>query len=122
MVASQGIITWDQFSSELISTLKLVNSVKIARDKLAVLGQVASISKDNFEFTQLILEVNNINESEKLDKYIVVLSVVVSSATGITSTLYENTRKPKKAKTHNDIIKQNVDKLFILGKTTLCTN
>ena len=61
---------WDQFSSELISTFKPVNSVKIARDKSAVLRQVASVNKYNFEFTQLVLEINNISESEKLDKYI----------------------------------------------------
>ena len=63
-------ITWQAFQNELINMFKPVNSKKIARDKLAVLKQTNSVAKYNFDFTQLCLEINDISESEKLDKYI----------------------------------------------------
>lgn len=46
----------------------------------------------------------------------IVPPVVISSAIGVTSTLYENTRKPKKAKTRDDIIEQKLDELITLEK------
>jgi hypothetical protein len=63
-------ITWEAFQNELINIFKPVNSKKIARDKLAMLKQTNSVAKYNFDFTQLCLEINDISESEKLDKYI----------------------------------------------------
>ena len=58
------------FQNELINMFKPVNSKKIARDKLAMLKQTNSVAKYNFDFTQLCLEINDISESEKLDKYV----------------------------------------------------
>lgn len=63
-------ITWIDFQQGLISMFKPVNAKKIARDKLAMLKQSNSVAKYNFDFTQLCLEINDISESEKLDKYI----------------------------------------------------
>lgn len=63
-------ITWDDFKSGLIATFKPVNASKIARDKLAVLKQDKSVSSYNSRFTELILEIEDIHESEKLDRYI----------------------------------------------------
>jgi hypothetical protein len=63
-------ITWEAFQNELINMFKPVNSKKIARDKLAMLKQTNSVAKYNFDFTQLCLEINDVSESEKLDKYI----------------------------------------------------
>src|ERR1700751_13550 len=63
-------ISWFDFQQSLISIFKPVNSKKIARDKLAVLKQTNSVAKYNFDFTQLCLEINDIHESEKLDKYV----------------------------------------------------
>lgn len=63
-------ITWQEFQLQLISMFKPVNSVKIARDRLAVLNQTNSVAKYNFDFTQLCLEIKDISESEKLDKYV----------------------------------------------------
>jgi hypothetical protein len=54
----------------LISQFKPVNSSKVARDKLAGMRQFGSVSKYNFEFTALCLEIDDISESEKLDRYI----------------------------------------------------
>jgi hypothetical protein len=63
-------ITWDEFQHGLISIFKPVNSKKMARDKLAILKQTNSVAKYNFDFTQLCLEIRDISESEKLDKYV----------------------------------------------------
>ncbi len=63
-------ISWSEFQQGLISMFKPVNATKIARDKLAGLKQLNSVAKYNFDFTQLCLEINDISESEKLDKYI----------------------------------------------------
>jgi hypothetical protein len=63
-------VSWVEFQQELIGTFKPVNAKKIARDRLAVLKQINSVAKYNFDFTQLCLEINDVSESEKLDKYI----------------------------------------------------
>jgi Retrotransposon gag protein len=63
-------ISWIDFQQGLISMFKPVNAKKIARDKLASLRQTNSVAKYNFDFTQLCLEINDIHESEKLDKYV----------------------------------------------------
>jgi hypothetical protein len=46
-----------------------VNSKSIARDKLAYLKPTHSVRKYNFEFTQLCLEIDDVSEAEKPDKY-----------------------------------------------------
>lgn len=63
-------ITWDYFKESLIAVFKPVNSSKIARDRLAVLKQDKSVSLYNSRFTELVLEIDDIAESEKLDRYI----------------------------------------------------
>lgn len=67
---SEQNISWRAFQQGLISMFKPVNAKKIARDKLAGLKQNNSVAKYNFDFTQLCLEINDISESEKLDKYV----------------------------------------------------
>jgi hypothetical protein len=64
-----SVIDWQTFERQLISTFKPVNSKSIARDKLAYLKQTHSVGKYNFEFTQLCLEIDDLSEAEKLDKY-----------------------------------------------------
>jgi hypothetical protein len=49
---------------------KPVNAKKIARDKLAALRQTHSVVKYNYEITQLFLEIGDVHESEKLDRYV----------------------------------------------------
>ena len=63
-------ITWDQFASGLVSMFKQVNAKKIARDKLAVLRQTHSVAKYNYDIGQLFLEIGDIHDTEKLDRYI----------------------------------------------------
>jgi hypothetical protein len=63
-------ITWDQFYKGLVSMFKPVNAKKIARDKLAALKQTHSVAKYNYDISQLFLEIGDIHESEKLDRYV----------------------------------------------------
>jgi hypothetical protein len=63
-------ITWDQFYRGLVRMFKPVNAKKIARDKLAALKQTHSVAKYNYDIGQLFLEIGDIHDSEKLDRYI----------------------------------------------------
>ena len=63
-------VTWQMFYDGLIAMFKPVNAKKVARDKLAVLNQTHSVVRYNSEFQQLCLQINDISEAEKLDKYI----------------------------------------------------
>jgi hypothetical protein len=63
-------VTWDQFCIGLKGMFKPVNAKKIARDKLAALKQTHSVAKYNYDITQLFLEIGDIHESEKLDRYV----------------------------------------------------
>ena len=64
------VITWNQFYKGLVSMFKPDNAKKIARDKLAALRQTLSVAKYNYEITQLFLEIGDVHESEKLDRYV----------------------------------------------------
>jgi hypothetical protein len=63
-------ITWQMFHTGLTGMFKPVNSKKVARDRLAALQQTHSVVKYNFDFQQLCLQIDDINEAEKLDKYV----------------------------------------------------
>jgi hypothetical protein len=63
-------ITWAEFETSLVSIFRPVNAAKIARDKLAVLKQTNSVSAYNFHFTELCLDITDMNEAEKLDRYV----------------------------------------------------
>src|SRR6201988_3842294 len=62
--------TWDAFRTQFLTRFKIIDSKKIARDKLAALKQWASVSKYNFEFTGICVDIDDMNEAEKLDRYI----------------------------------------------------
>ncbi|HXP49092.1 MAG TPA: hypothetical protein VN922_04015 [Bacteroidia bacterium] len=62
--------TWDTFKTQFLKRFKIIDSKKIARDKLAALKQWASVSKYNFEFTGICVDIDDMNEAEKLDRYI----------------------------------------------------
>src|SRR3954451_8787393 len=61
--------TWPEFQQQLIAQFKPVNFEKIARDKLARLRQTSSVRAYNSIFMSTVLEINNISEYEKLDRY-----------------------------------------------------
>ena len=62
-------ITWQIFYDGLLTAFKPVNSKKIARNKLAVLKQTHSVQKYNDEFRTLCRDIDDMNEAEKLDRY-----------------------------------------------------
>jgi hypothetical protein len=62
--------SWHTFRQQLISLFKPVNSVKIARDKIAYLRQQYSVAKYNFDFLTLCIEIGDISKGEQLDKYV----------------------------------------------------
>ncbi len=62
-------ITWQMFYDGLLAAFKPVNSKKIARNKLAVLKQTHSVQKYNDEFRTTCRDIDDMNEAEKLDRY-----------------------------------------------------
>ena len=62
--------SWVSFQDALLKMFKPVNSVKSARDKLHNLRQVSSVLKYNYEFTQLLLEINDMGAADQLDYYV----------------------------------------------------
>lgn len=65
-----NLITWDMFKDGLTAMFQPVNAKKMARDKLAVLTQTHSVVKYNSEFQSLCIQISDISESEKLDRYV----------------------------------------------------
>jgi hypothetical protein len=61
---------WDVFKEKLIQAFRPVNHVKLARDKLATLKQYGSVAKYNDEFISLCMQIPDIGEADKLDRYV----------------------------------------------------
>ncbi|MGN6618759.1 MAG: hypothetical protein ACTHJ5_16415, partial [Ilyomonas sp.] len=64
------ITTWQEFSDRIIAQFKPVNSETVARDRLFALKQLRSVISYVYEFNLLCLDIPNISESEKLDKFV----------------------------------------------------
>jgi hypothetical protein len=61
---------WESFKKAIIAQFKPVNASKIARDKLAKLRQTKSVQDYVYAFRATILEIEDISESETLDRFI----------------------------------------------------
>ena len=61
---------WNTFKTQFLQRFKIIDSVKLARDKLAALKQWTSVSKYNYEFTALCIEIPDMGDADKLDRYI----------------------------------------------------
>ena len=61
---------WIDVKKALVAQFKPVNSNKIARDRLASLRQTKSVQSYTYAFQSTILEIEDISESEKLDRYV----------------------------------------------------
>ena len=61
---------WTIFTTSLIAQFKPLNWKKIARDRLHHLHQTGSVSQYIYTFHALCLDVGNISEDEKLDRFI----------------------------------------------------
>ena len=66
---SRSLGTWQEFRDAIIAEFKPISSVSIARDKIAVLRQRTSVATYTHEFRAITLEIPNMNEEEKLDRY-----------------------------------------------------
>ena len=64
------ITRWLDFTHSIMLAFKPINSEKVARDKLFSLKQSSSVIKYVYEFNMLCLDIPNISEDEKLDKFI----------------------------------------------------
>ena len=62
--------TWATFKKEILSYFTPTNSVKQARDQLAALRQRTSVRAYATEFKRLLLEIGNVSEDEKLDRFV----------------------------------------------------
>jgi hypothetical protein len=60
---------WNDFSNSLKKQFKPINFQKIARDKLFNLRQTKSVVQYIYEFHALCLDIDDISEGEKLDKF-----------------------------------------------------
>jgi hypothetical protein len=61
---------WRALKTELIAQFKPTNANKLARDRLANLKQTTSVQAYSFAFRAIVLEINDISNSEKLDRFI----------------------------------------------------
>jgi hypothetical protein len=65
-----NVLAWNAFKQQLVQQFKPVGSAKVARDRLAELKQVGSVSKYNTDFNRLVLEAGNVGAIEALDRFI----------------------------------------------------
>lgn len=61
---------WAQFTQALRSHFQATNTETMVRNKLAVLQQVASVSRYNDQYNTLIIEVLDVDERSKVDMYV----------------------------------------------------
>jgi hypothetical protein len=65
-----GVGSWDGFVEALTAQFKPVNGEKLARDKLARLMQARSVQDYTSKFRTLCLQIDEITESEMLDRFV----------------------------------------------------
>lgn len=62
--------TWDEFKERIQAAFKTINSTRTARDKMARLKQTTSVRNYSTEFRNLSLDIPDMSEGDKLDRYI----------------------------------------------------
>ncbi len=67
---AQDFTTWDAFSNALINEFHPANYQRVARDKLASLVQRNSVQNYAYQFRLAILDIDNISEEEKIDRFL----------------------------------------------------
>lgn len=70
LAAAHTADTWDDFIKDLKDTYEPVNLQQVTRDRLDALYQTHTVNDYNNEFTKLVLQINDITETEKVDRYI----------------------------------------------------
>ena len=69
-LGNDRITKWDELKKALVAQFKPVNASKLARDRLANLRQTQSVQTYVYAFRSIILEIPNITDDEKLDRFI----------------------------------------------------
>lgn len=64
-----NITTWSAFRAALLKQFEPINSAKIARDKIATLRQGKSVQEYTARFQSLVLDIPDMADSEKIDRY-----------------------------------------------------
>ena len=64
------ITTWNEFKAALTAQFRTIHPEKLARDKLWSLKQTTSVTNYLYEFNTLCLDIGDIADSEKLDKFV----------------------------------------------------
>ena len=62
--------SWEVFGDRMCHAFKPINSIKIARDRLALLRQERSVQTYTATFRNISLEIPDITEAELLDRYV----------------------------------------------------
>ena len=65
-----GLTTWNEFQTALAEQFRPVNASKLARDRLARLRQTHSVQAYTHAFRSVALEIPQMTEEEKLDKFL----------------------------------------------------
>ena len=65
----RSITTWQGLKEALVKRFQPLNRTKMARDKLAKWKQIKDVSSFNEEFLRILLDIPNISEEEKIDRY-----------------------------------------------------
>ncbi len=63
------IDSWEKLKDALIARFETLNKEKLARDKLATWKQIKDVITFNEDFQRIILDISDISESEKIDRY-----------------------------------------------------
>ena len=66
----QRIVKWSDFKEALTAQFRTIHPEKLARDKLWSLKQTTSVTNYVYDFNTLCLDIGDIAESEKLDKFV----------------------------------------------------
>ena len=65
----RNITTWQGLKEALVKRFQPLNRTKMARDKLAKWKQIKDVPSFNEEFLRILLDIPNISEEEKIDRY-----------------------------------------------------
>lgn len=63
------VVTWDAFKQNIRLAFKPINSIKVARDRLAALRQTTSVRAYATAFRNVTLDIPSMTDEEKLDRF-----------------------------------------------------
>ncbi|KAJ3278050.1 hypothetical protein HK104_002705, partial [Borealophlyctis nickersoniae] len=87
------IATWAAFETALKKQFSPVNTVQVARHKLANIRQTKSVQDYQEHFQQLLLQIPDISDSEKVDRFIRALKPNVHLQVNLVTSVYTGTKE-----------------------------